>query len=119
MSRTHTFSSRPWRHTGKFSRKKEDMVNTDEDIVNADKDMVNADKEEATKDRDSQDREETVKGVSEDIIKDIIKAVTSAVDVPIWVKLTPSTSKLVDAAKVAYNAGGASIALCNTFPSLP
>ena len=55
----------------------------------------------------------------EDVIKDILKAVTSAVDVPIWVKLTPSTSKLVDAAKVAYNAGGSSISLCNTFPSLP
>ena len=79
MSRTHTFSSRPWRHTGKFSRKKEDMVNTDEDIVNADKDMVNADKEEATKDRDSQDREETVKGVSEDIIKDIVENVVNGV----------------------------------------
>ena len=55
----------------------------------------------------------------EDIIKEILKAVTTAVDVPIWVKLTPSTSKLVDAAKVAYNAGGSSISLCNTFPSLP
>ena len=47
----------------------------------------------------------------EDVIKDILKAVTSAVDVPIWVKLTPSTSKLVDSAKVAYNAGGSSISL--------
>ena len=55
----------------------------------------------------------------EDIIRSILHAVTSAVDVPIWVKLTPSTSTLVDAAGAAYDAGAASISLCNTFPSLP
>lgn len=55
----------------------------------------------------------------EDIIRSILQAVTSAVDVPIWVKLTPSTSTLVDAAGAAYDAGAASISLCNTFPSLP
>ena len=55
----------------------------------------------------------------EDIIRSILAAVTSVVDVPIWVKLTPSTSTLVDAAKAAYDAGAAAISLCNTFPSLP
>lgn len=55
----------------------------------------------------------------EDIIRQILKAVTEAVSVPIWVKLTPSTSTLVAAAKAAYAAGAASISLCNTFPSLP
>ena len=55
----------------------------------------------------------------EDIIRDILKAVTAAVDVPIWVKLTPATSTLVDAAGAAYDAGAAAISLCNTFPSLP
>ena len=55
----------------------------------------------------------------EDIIRSILKAVTSAVNVPIWVKLTPSTSKLVDAAGAAYESGASSISLCNTFPSLP
>jgi len=55
----------------------------------------------------------------EDIIRSILAAVTSAVSVPIWVKLTPSTSKLVDAAGAAYEAGAAAISLCNTFPSLP
>jgi len=55
----------------------------------------------------------------EDVIRSVLKAVTSAVDVPIWVKLTPSTSTLVDAAGAAYDAGAASISLCNTFPSLP
>ena len=55
----------------------------------------------------------------EDIIKSILQAVTDAVDVPIWVKLTPSTSSLVEAAGVAYAHGAASISLCNTFPSLP
>ena len=55
----------------------------------------------------------------ETIIRDILKAVTSAVDVPIWVKLTPATSTLVDAAGAAYDAGASCISLCNTFPSLP
>jgi dihydropyrimidine dehydrogenase (NAD+) subunit PreA len=55
----------------------------------------------------------------EDIIRSVLKAVTSAVSVPIWVKLTPSTSTLVDAAGAAYEAGASSISLCNTFPSLP
>ena len=55
----------------------------------------------------------------EEIIRSILGAVKSAVSVPIWVKLTPSTSKLVDAAGAAYEAGASSISLCNTFPSLP
>ncbi|MFD1697240.1 tRNA-dihydrouridine synthase [Roseibium aestuarii] len=55
----------------------------------------------------------------EEIIRSILKAVTAAVSVPIWVKLTPSTSSLVEAAGVAYAAGASSISLCNTFPSLP
>ncbi|WP_172295676.1 tRNA-dihydrouridine synthase [Pseudoruegeria sp. HB172150] len=55
----------------------------------------------------------------EDIIRSILQAVTSAVSVPIWVKLTPSTSSLVDAAGVAYASGAAAISLCNTFPSMP
>lgn len=55
----------------------------------------------------------------QDIIKSILKAVTAAVSVPIWVKLTPSGSTLVEAAGAAYAAGAASISLCNTFPSLP
>ena len=55
----------------------------------------------------------------EDIIKSILATVTKAVTVPIWVKLTPSSSQLVDAAGAAYDAGASSISLCNTFPSLP
>ncbi|MEM7599466.1 MAG: tRNA-dihydrouridine synthase [Pseudomonadota bacterium] len=55
----------------------------------------------------------------EEIITSIVRAVKSAVDVPIWVKLTPATSTLTDAAGAAYKAGAASISLCNTFPSLP
>ena len=48
----------------------------------------------------------------ETIIRDILAAVKGAVDVPIWVKLTPATSTLVDAAGAAYEAG-ASIAHCH------
>lgn len=55
----------------------------------------------------------------EAMIRAILGAVTGAVSVPIWVKVTPSGSKLVDAAGAAYDAGAASISLCNTFPSLP
>ena len=55
----------------------------------------------------------------EEIIRSILKAVSEAVTVPIWVKLTPSTSSLVSAAGAAYAAGAASRSLCNTFPSLP
>lgn len=55
----------------------------------------------------------------EEIIRSILEAVTGAVSVPIWVKLTPSTSSLVEAAGVAYGAGASAISLCNTFPSLP
>lgn len=55
----------------------------------------------------------------EDIIRSILRAVTSAVSVPVWVKLTPSSSALVDAAGAAYDSGASSISLCNTFPSLP
>lgn len=55
----------------------------------------------------------------ETIIRQVLKAVTEAVSVPIWVKLTPSSSSLADGARAAYDAGAASISLCNTFPSLP
>ncbi len=55
----------------------------------------------------------------EEMIQSIVTAVTQAVDVPVWVKLTPATSTLVDGARAAYDAGAASISLCNTFPSLP
>ncbi len=55
----------------------------------------------------------------ETIIRSILEAVTEAVSVPIWVKLTPSSSSLLAGAQAAYDAGAASISLCNTFPSLP
>ncbi|MEM8578328.1 MAG: tRNA-dihydrouridine synthase [Pseudomonadota bacterium] len=55
----------------------------------------------------------------EEIITSIVHAVRAAVDVPVWVKLTPAGSTLVDGARAAYEAGAASISLCNTFPSLP
>lgn len=55
----------------------------------------------------------------EEIIRSILAAVTSVVSVPIWVKLTPSSSALVNGAAAAYAAGASSISLCNTFPSLP
>ncbi|OUD08454.1 hypothetical protein BVC71_13200 [Marivivens niveibacter] len=55
----------------------------------------------------------------ETIIRSILQAVTSVVDVPIWVKLTPNTSSLVDAAWAAYDAGASALSLCNSFPSMP
>jgi len=53
------------------------------------------------------------------VVARILRAVKAAVDVPIWVKLTPATSSIVEGAGAAYAAGAASISLCNTFPSLP
>jgi len=55
----------------------------------------------------------------EEIIRTILEAVTSVVSVPIWVKLTPASSSLVDGATAAYEAGASAISVCNTFPSLP
>ncbi|MBT9385445.1 tRNA-dihydrouridine synthase [Pseudooceanicola sp. CBS1P-1] len=55
----------------------------------------------------------------EAVIRSVLKAVKEVVDVPVWVKLTPSTSSFVEAAGVAYDAGADCISLCNTFPSLP
>ncbi|MCJ8336555.1 MAG: tRNA-dihydrouridine synthase, partial [Epibacterium sp.] len=55
----------------------------------------------------------------EAIIRAVLGAVTSVVDVPIWVKLTPSASTIVEGAGAAYDAGAAAISTCNTFPSLP
>lgn len=55
----------------------------------------------------------------EAVVKSILDAVKSVVDVPVWVKLTPSTSALVDGARAAYSAGADAVSLCNTFPSLP
>lgn len=55
----------------------------------------------------------------EAIIRSVLAAVKSVVDVPIWVKLTPSASTIVEAAGAAYEAGAAAISTCNTFPSLP
>ncbi|MEP1767002.1 MAG: tRNA-dihydrouridine synthase [Sulfitobacter sp.] len=55
----------------------------------------------------------------EDIIRTILAAVKSVVSVPIWVKLTPANSSLVDGATAAYAAGASAISVCNTFPSLP
>ena len=54
----------------------------------------------------------------EDIIESILAAVTSAVSVPIWVKLTPSTSSLLMRPGLLMRQAAA-ISLCNTFPSLP
>ncbi|MEQ3728138.1 MAG: tRNA-dihydrouridine synthase [Tateyamaria sp.] len=55
----------------------------------------------------------------EDIIRSILQAVTCAVSVPIWVKLTPASSALVDGAAAAYASGASAVSICNTFPSLP
>ncbi|MEO1533874.1 MAG: tRNA-dihydrouridine synthase, partial [Pseudomonadota bacterium] len=41
----------------------------------------------------------------EEIIRSIVHAVTGAVSVPVWAKLTPSSSSLVDAARATYAAG--------------
>jgi dihydroorotate dehydrogenase len=50
------------------------------------------------------------------IVTEIVKEVAK---VPVWAKLTPSTTEIVEEARAAFNGGGDAIVSSNTFPSLP
>src|SRR5581483_1899787 len=53
----------------------------------------------------------------------LCKAVTSVVKevakVPVWVKLTPSTTEIIYEARGAFQGGADAVSSSNTFPSLP
>ena len=50
------------------------------------------------------------------IVTEVVKEVAT---VPVWAKLTPSTTEIVEEARAAFNGGADAIVSSNTFPSLP
>ena len=50
------------------------------------------------------------------IVTEVVKEVAK---VPVWCKLTPSTTDIVEEASAAFNGGADAIVSSNTFPSLP
>ena len=53
------------------------------------------------------------------LIDTVVRAVKSAATVPVWVKLTPTTTSIAKEAEAAFRAGADSITSSNTFTSLP
>src|SRR5215831_15953041 len=53
------------------------------------------------------------------LIDTVVRAVKEAATVPVWVKLTPTTTNIAKEAEAAFNAGADSITSSNSFTSLP
>ena len=49
----------------------------------------------------------------------VTQAVKEVAKVPVWVKLTPATSNIVEEAEASFRGGADAISSSNTFPSLP
>jgi dihydroorotate dehydrogenase len=58
-------------------------------------------------------------GKDEGQISIVTKIVKDVVKVPVWCKLTPSTTDIVGEARASFRAGADAIVSSNTFPSLP
>jgi dihydroorotate dehydrogenase len=58
-------------------------------------------------------------GKDEGQISIVTKIVKDVVNVPVWCKLTPSTTDIVGEARASFRAGADAIVSSNTFPSLP
>ncbi|HEU4525818.1 MAG TPA: hypothetical protein VFR62_12395, partial [Gemmatimonadales bacterium] len=58
-------------------------------------------------------------GKDQGLISIVTQAVAEAASVPIWAKLTPSTTDIVMEAGGAFLGGAAAVTSSNTFPSLP
>ena len=58
-------------------------------------------------------------GKDQELISIVTEVVKEVAKVPIWAKLTPSTTDIVVEAKGAFLGGGDAITSSNTFPSLP
>ena len=58
-------------------------------------------------------------GKDQGLISIVTQAVTEAATVPVWAKLTPSTTDIVLEAGGAFLGGAAAVTSSNTFPSLP
>jgi dihydropyrimidine dehydrogenase (NAD+) subunit PreA len=58
-------------------------------------------------------------GKDQELISIVTEVVKEVAKVPIWAKLTPSTTEIVVEAKGAFLGGGDAVTSSNTFPSLP
>jgi dihydroorotate dehydrogenase len=58
-------------------------------------------------------------GKDQQLISTVTQAVKEVAKVPIWAKLTPSTTDVVVEARAAFEGGADAISSSNTFPSLP
>jgi dihydroorotate dehydrogenase len=58
-------------------------------------------------------------GKDGDLVSVVAKAVTEVARMPVWAKLTPSTTDIVSEARGAFLGGSAAISSSNTFTSLP
>ncbi len=67
------------------------------------------------------DRQDMGSNVGRDagLISVVAKVVKEVAKVPVWCKLTPSTTDIVAEARASFNAGADAIVSSNTFPSLP
>src|SRR5438067_6908273 len=67
------------------------------------------------------DRKDMGSNIGKDtaLISVVTQAVKEVAKVPIWAKLTPSTTEIVLEARAAFAGGADSISSSNTFPSLP
>jgi dihydropyrimidine dehydrogenase (NAD+) subunit PreA len=58
-------------------------------------------------------------GKDQGLISSVTQVVKEVARVPIWAKLTPSTTDIVEEARAAFRGGADAISSSNTFPSLP
>jgi len=58
-------------------------------------------------------------GKDRGLISIVTKVVKEVATVPVWAKLTPSTTDIVEEARAAFLGGADAISSSNTFPSLP
>lgn len=58
-------------------------------------------------------------GKDQGLISTVAQAVREVARIPVWAKLTPSTTDIVEEARAAFLGGADAISSSNTFPSLP
>jgi dihydroorotate dehydrogenase len=58
-------------------------------------------------------------GKDQELISIVTQVVKEAARIPVWAKLTPSTTDIVEEARGAFLAGADAVSSSNTFPSLP
>src|SRR5919108_3901642 len=58
-------------------------------------------------------------GKDQQLISSVTQVVKEVARVPVWAKLTPSTTDIVEEARAAFLGGADAISSSNTFPSLP